>query len=143
MINLIEWLGRRQLLHSGTLIKANSGRELIAFLFNDFLLLTLCLKELPKITNVFASERAQSSTYRIYKEPILLNDIIITELNQFDANLDPTLFQIYVNSQQKYLTLKAISTNERSLWVKSIDTSSRHFRDIERLESSSTKTPGN
>ncbi|CAG2180579.1 unnamed protein product, partial [Oppiella nova] len=133
-------LGRRQLLHSGTLIKANSGRELIAFLFNDFLLLTIALKELPKITNVFASEKALSATYRLYKEPILLNDIIITELSQFDTNLDPNLFQIHVNSQQKYFTFKAISTNERSLWVKSIDVSSRHFRDVERLELLSTKT---
>ncbi|XP_054165582.1 intersectin-1-like isoform X2 [Oppia nitens] len=126
-------LGRRQLLHAGTLVKANSGRELIAFLFNDFLLLTISLKELPKVTNVFASDKALSSTYRIYKEPILLNNLTITELSQFETNLDPTLFQIYLNSQQKYYTFKAISVNERSLWVKSLDVSSRHFRDIERI----------
>lgn len=102
-------------------------------------MLTIPLKELPKVANVFSSERAQSCTYRIYKEPILLNDIIITELSQFDTQLDPCLFQIYINSQQKYLTLKAISTNERSLWVKSIDISSRHLRDIERLEASALK----
>ncbi|CAG2109286.1 unnamed protein product, partial [Medioppia subpectinata] len=132
-------LGRRDLLQSGTLIKANSGRELIAFLFNDFLMLTTASKELPKISNVFASEKALSCTYRIYKEPILLNDITITELSQFETNLDPNLFRIHINSKHKYLTFKANSTNERSLWLKSLDVSIRHFGDVERLELSSNK----
>ncbi|CAG2123470.1 unnamed protein product, partial [Medioppia subpectinata] len=38
-----------------------------------------------------------------------------------------------------YLTFKANSTNERSLWLKSLDVSIRHFGDVERLELSSNK----
>jgi hypothetical protein len=107
-------------------------------------MLTIPLKEIPKIINVFASDKAMSATYRTYKEPILLNDVIITELSQFDTNLDPCLFQICMKSQEKYLILKAISPNERSLWIKSIDIASRHFRDIERIKTSAIiKSPSN
>jgi hypothetical protein len=133
---MFQSIGPRQLLHSGSLIKANSGRELVGFLFNDFLLLTIPLKEIPKIINVFASDKAMSANYRTYKEPILLNDITITELPQFETNLDPCIFQICIKSQQKYLIFKAISPNERSLWIKSIDIASRHFHDIERIKTS-------
>jgi hypothetical protein len=121
------------LIHSGRLIKANSGKELIAFLTNDFLLLTICNKELHgKISNVFSSEKALEADYRIYKTPIMTNDIKITELAQFETSLDPCLFQIHINSLERHLILKASSINERALWIKSIDVASRHFKDVER-----------
>ena len=43
--SLTNLLGPRKLLHSGRVFKAKSNKELWAFLFNDFLLLTHATKQ--------------------------------------------------------------------------------------------------
>lgn len=134
--SITNCLGHRRLLHSGSLIKANSGKELIAFLFNDFLLLTITRdsKDIGRVTNIFASEKALSCYYKNYRAPLLLSDITVGELSQFESNLDPCLFQIHIHSEEKNLVLKASSSNEKMLWIKSIDSTSRHFKDVKRLQ---------
>lgn len=75
-------LGKRRLVKSGTLIKLRSGRELVAFLFNDFLLLTQVKGGgSVRVEDVFRSERAQQAYYKHYRQPILLEDI---QTNNFD-----------------------------------------------------------
>uniref|UniRef100_A0A6G1S2W3 Intersectin-2 n=1 Tax=Aceria tosichella TaxID=561515 RepID=A0A6G1S2W3_9ACAR len=69
-------LGRRRLIKSGSLMKLRSGRELVAFLFNDFLLLTQVKGGgSVRAEDVFRSERAQQAYFKHYRPPILLEDI--------------------------------------------------------------------
>lgn len=70
-----NFIGKRELLHLGSLIKANSGKELMVFLFSDFLLLTIPSKDIGKVSNLFASEKAKSITYKMYKRPYFLDEI--------------------------------------------------------------------
>ena len=71
-----NFMGKRELLHLGSLIKANSGKELMVFLFSDFLLLTIpSSKDIGKVSNLFASEKAKSITYKMYKRPYFLDEI--------------------------------------------------------------------
>ncbi|XP_076372509.1 dynamin associated protein 160 isoform X6 [Tachypleus tridentatus] len=113
-------LGPRKLLHSGNLFKAKSNKELMGFLFNDFLLLSQPNRDLGKISNVFTSEKALNTHYKMYKQPIFLNEIMIIENFQ-----DDTMFQIC--HTERTFCLKAVNSNERTLWVKKIDEASKNY----------------
>ena len=67
----------RELVHMGSLTKVNSGKELMAFLCNDFLLLTTPTRDVGKVSNLFASEKAMSATYKLYKRPYFLDEVEI------------------------------------------------------------------
>ncbi|XP_067141065.1 intersectin-1 isoform X2 [Centruroides vittatus] len=125
--SLTNCLGPRKILHSGTLIKAKSNKELVAFLFNDFLLLTQPLKDIGKIVNVFTSEKAMNSQYKMYKQPVFLNEIM---MKSNDNNVDEAVFQF--NHVERSYCLKAVSVTERNTWVRKIETASKHYIDTER-----------
>lgn len=63
----------REVLNMGSLTKVKSGKELMAFLCTDFLLLTLPSKEIGKVSNLFASEKALNAHYNLYKKPLTLD----------------------------------------------------------------------
>ena len=65
----------RELVHMGSLTKVNSGKELMAFLCNDLLILTIPTRDVGKVSNLFASEKAMSSMYKLYKHPLHLDEI--------------------------------------------------------------------
>lgn len=125
--SLTNCLGPRKILHSGTLIKVKSNKELIAFLFNDFLLLTQPLKDIGKIVNVFTSEKAMNSQYKMYKQPVFLNEIM---MKSSDGNADETIFQF--NHIERSYCLKAVSVTEKNNWYRKIETASRQYIDTER-----------
>lgn len=75
-------LGQRRLIKAASLLKLRSGRELVAFLFNDFLLLTQVKGAASmRVEDVFKSERAQQAYYKFYRPPIMLEDI---QLDDFE-----------------------------------------------------------
>ncbi|KRZ52366.1 Intersectin-1 [Trichinella nativa] len=128
---LTNRLGPRQFLHAGPLQKAKSGRLLVAFLFNDMLLLST--PDEP-IIDPMAFKLSQNSelTFTLYKQPILLADISLQmsqDCNQHDhSNLnsnfgsaDGCAFSILFNSDQRSIQLKALSSNSRLLWKKQLD----------------------
>lgn len=121
-----NFCGPRELLHMGSLTKVNSGKELMGFLFNDFLLLTLPSKEIGKVSNLFASEKALSSTYKLYKRPYFLNQLQVNNtgnhcdhnttgpskpasrsstpslLSSGSVDVDPTVFSVTINLSDHY-----------------------------------------
>ena len=128
-------LGPRTLLHSGILIKASSSKVLVAFLFNDFLLLALPNKKFQKSisgSNFFYNQKALEIKYTLYRKPLLLDEFMITDLPEFESSLDPGLFRIYIRSQKRHLSLRTNSANECVLWLKQIDVSKRNYTDIQR-----------
>eukprot|EP00093_Oithona_nana_P004551 04551.XXX_170897_168178_1 [CDS] Oithona nana genome sequencing. len=67
-------MGPRKFLHHGLLKKAKSSKELVAFLFNDFLLLTY-----PNfsVAPQFSFDKHHELKLKLYKKPLLLNEIAI------------------------------------------------------------------
>ncbi|XP_054706164.1 intersectin-1-like [Uloborus diversus] len=128
--SLTNSLGPRKLLHAGILYKAKSNKELMAFLFNDFLLLTQPFKELGKITNVFTSERAMSSLYKMYKKPIFLNGVSVKCTDVENNQDDTTFFVCYSESER--IHFRASTTTERQLWLKKIELAASNFSEVEK-----------
>lgn len=77
--SLTKFLGPRKLIFSGYLIKVNSNKEVVAFLFNDFLLLTVPIHPIGKFNNLWACDKAMASSFSLYKKPILLNDLDVID----------------------------------------------------------------
>jgi hypothetical protein len=135
-------LGPRKLLHSASLnIKGNISKQLMGFLFNDFLLLALPLDFVETTSELFKCDKATASKYTVYRHPIMLNDI--KEVSHFDAKFDPLRFKILLKSSDSFVHLKAISENDVSLWMKMIDNAVKHFRDVEDSLKESNSCPIN
>ena len=69
-------MGPRKFLHHGLLRKSKSSKEIIAFLFNDFLLLTYPSKS---VAPQFSFDRHHDVKLRLYKKPIFLDEISVIE----------------------------------------------------------------
>lgn len=72
-------LGHRKIIYSGTLYKAKSGKELVGFLFNDFMLLATPSYNTNGCPFVFPLETSSTSKmqFKMYKKPILLNRVSV------------------------------------------------------------------
>ncbi|EEC10668.1 Rho/RAC guanine nucleotide exchange factor, putative [Ixodes scapularis] len=120
-------LGSRKFLHSGSLTKVKSGKELVGFLFNDFLLLAQPVRDLGRVTNVFMSDRAMNTAYRLYKQPLFLNTVMVQDTS--DGSPTDDTFQI---SAPDYICVfRAANPNEKLLWVKKIKDAAHNYRNTE------------
>ncbi|GAB1605711.1 hypothetical protein Ahia01_000853400 [Argonauta hians] len=119
-------LGPRKFLHSGTLYKAKSNKELVGFLFNDFLLLS---QPQASTRGSFSFNIKSKSQFRMYKMPIFLNEVMLKSGTDVEYD-SPCHFQLcHIN--QTY-NLKASTANDRDSWVKNIETASRYYLETER-----------
>lgn len=126
--SLTNSLGPRKFLHSGTLIKSKSNKELMTFLFNDFLLLTQPCKNFGSVGSLFALDKIATTQFKMYRKPIFLN---VLEVKKIDSSGEEGVhFQICIQNGQNY-TFKASSSNERNVWVRKIQSAAAHYRDIE------------
>jgi hypothetical protein len=121
-------LGPRKYIHSGTLYKQKSGKELVGFLFNDFLLLTQPQRPLGGASALFRFDLKGSSHFKMYRSPIFLNDLVVTRVPDDDA--DGTVF-LLSHVDRRY-NLRAPSTAEKETWVRKIDLASKQYLETER-----------
>ncbi|GFY53570.1 intersectin-1 [Trichonephila inaurata madagascariensis] len=128
--SLTNSLGPRKLLHAGILNKAKSNKELMAFLFNDFLLLTQPFKELGKMTNVFTSEKAMNSLYKMYKHPLFLNNVSIRSTDSENNQDDTTFFVCYSDTER--IHFRTTTASEKQLWMKKIDSAAKEYCELEK-----------
>ena len=70
-------MGPRKFLHHGLLKKAKSNKEIVAFLCNDFLLLTYPANK--TVGPQFSFEKHFDVKLKLYKKPILLDQISVLE----------------------------------------------------------------
>lgn len=162
-----NFLGMREVLHVGSLTKVNSGRELVAFLFTDFLLFALPTKEIGKVSNLFMSDRAMSSYYKMYKPPYFLDEIELisqqpaanngSSCNSSSSassspsidnqmNADPAVFALNRKREKRDKSValfKAISVNDRTNWVSKLSSAVRVYCDSQKSKVllTSSKTP--
>lgn len=123
-------LGPRKLLHSGTLWKVKSGKELKAFLFNDFLMLTRPRSSIAGSLSkrIGFESNEQDAIYDIYRKPIMLNEVIVKR-NQ-EVNTEESVFHIS-HIDQTY-SFRAESKSERNRWMDLMEKASTTYIETER-----------
>ncbi|XP_036941845.1 intersectin-2a isoform X2 [Acanthopagrus latus] len=126
--SLTNCLGPRKLLHSGRLYKTKSSRELWAFLFNDFLLLTHSAKPFSSSGPDKLFSLKTSIHLKMYKTPLFLNEVLVKMPP--DPSSDEPLF--HVSHIDRVYTLKTDTLNERTAWVQKIKAASEHFIETEK-----------
>ncbi|XP_050466671.1 intersectin-1 isoform X3 [Cataglyphis hispanica] len=135
--SLTNSLGPRKLLHYGILHKAKSGKELVGFLTNDFLLFVQPMKSSLN-SQQFSFERNEHQKFKMYRKPIFLNELSL--LGESDGNsslsgsdaTDNSSKILRLKDQKKPIILLASSTNECSLWSKRIVEARRTFLENEK-----------
>uniref|UniRef100_A0A8C1M443 Intersectin 2a n=1 Tax=Cyprinus carpio TaxID=7962 RepID=A0A8C1M443_CYPCA len=127
--SLTNCLGPRKLLHSGKLHKTKSNKELWAFLFNDFLLLTNTSKQFSSGPDKLFNPNSNAQ-YKMYKMPVFLNEVLVKMPS--DPSSDDPVF--HISHIDRVYTLKADTINERTTWVQKIKAASDHFIETEKLK---------
>nr|XP_061785718.1 intersectin-2-like isoform X2 [Nerophis lumbriciformis] len=126
--SLTNCLGPRKLLHSGRLHKSKSSRELWAFLFNDFLLLTNAAKTFSSSGPDKLFSPKSSMQLKMYKTPLFLNEVLVKMPP--DPSSDEPLF--HVSHIDRVYSLRTETLNERATWVQKIKVASEYFIETEK-----------
>ncbi|KAM9840274.1 intersectin-2-like [Aulostomus maculatus] len=126
--SLTNCLGPRKLLHSGRLYKTKSSRELWAFLFNDFLLLTHSAKSFSSSGPDKLFSPKTNIQLKMYKTPLFLNEVLVKMPP--DPSSDEPLF--HVSHIDRVYTLRTETLNERTTWVQKIKAASEIFIETEK-----------
>ncbi|XP_025989410.2 intersectin-1 isoform X4 [Solenopsis invicta] len=135
--SLTNSLGPRKLLHFGILHKSKSGKELVGFLTNDFLLFVQPLK-FSLNCQQFSFERNEHQKFKMYRKPIFLNELSLFGENDGNSSLsgsdaaDNSSKTLRLKDQKKPIILLAPSANECSLWSKRILEARRKFLENEK-----------
>ncbi|XP_023150163.2 intersectin-2b isoform X2 [Amphiprion ocellaris] len=141
--SLTNCLGPRKLLHSGKMFKAKSNKELWAFLFNDFLLLTHAAKQFTSsgLDKLFSNRN--NVQLKMYKPPVLLNEVLV---KLPDPSSDEPTF--HISHIDRVYILRTDNINERTAWVQKIKAASEEFIETEKkkrekaYQARSVKTSG-
>jgi len=124
-------LDQRRILHCGSLTKYKSNKELVGFLFNDFLMLTTPLKPLQQPVNDLIFTAKNNPLFRLYKTPIFLNEVLTRLPTDTDHNNDEAT-SFHLSHIDVVYTLKAETTNERIIWMNKIQDASEVYVETER-----------
>ncbi|XP_023662682.2 intersectin-2-like isoform X2 [Paramormyrops kingsleyae] len=126
--SLTNCLGPRKLLHSGKVYKTKSNKELYAFLFNDFLLLTQAVKQFTSSgTDKLFSPKCNMQ-FKMYKNPVFLNEVLVKMPS--DPSSDEPIF--HISHIDRVYTLRTENINERTAWAQKIKAASEHFIETEK-----------
>ncbi|XP_075217000.1 dynamin associated protein 160 isoform X2 [Lycorma delicatula] len=115
----------RKFIHYGVLTKTKSGKQLVGFLLNDFLL--LAQPHRPLVDNQFSFERNSNAVFKMYKQPLLLSDTII--INTPDS---PDSTELKLEHAKVVHSLTVSSHNERNLWIKKINDAKKELLHNEK-----------
>ncbi|KAG7465648.1 hypothetical protein MATL_G00155770 [Megalops atlanticus] len=125
--SLTNCLGPRKLLHRGKLYKSKGSKEMQAFLFNDFLLLTHSIKQFSSSGSDKLFSPKCNTQFRMYRTPIFLNEVLV-KLPSDPSSEEPIFHLSHIN---RVYTLKAETLNDRTTWVQKIKSASEKFIEIE------------
>uniref|UniRef100_A0A3Q3J036 Intersectin 2b n=1 Tax=Monopterus albus TaxID=43700 RepID=A0A3Q3J036_MONAL len=127
--SLTNCMGPRKLLHSGKIYKAKSNRELWAFLFNDFLLLTYAAKQF--ISSGPDKLFSIKSNVQLKIDCHVICDFLMSFLVKLpDPSSDEPLFQI--SHIDRVYALRTDNINERTAWIHKIKAASEEFIETEK-----------
>ncbi|KAK0182732.1 hypothetical protein PV327_000835 [Microctonus hyperodae] len=134
--SLTNSAGPRKLLHYGILHKAKSGKELVAFLTNDFLLFAQPLKTLPT-GQQFSFERNENNKFKLYRKPIFLNELSMLNESEPNGNIIPITSDAsrtlaLRDCSKRPIILLTPSQNECTLWGRKICEARKQFAKNEK-----------
>lgn len=139
--SLTNSLGPRKLLHFSILHKAKSGKELVGFLTNDFLLFAQPIFTKRSLFNgqQFSFERNENQKFKMYRKPIFLNELFFLGDSETNGNINLSFSEGTENSKilrlrdhKKPIILLAPTPSECSLWVKRIIEAKKKFMENEK-----------
>ncbi|XP_076478469.1 dynamin associated protein 160 isoform X8 [Bombus vancouverensis nearcticus] len=140
--SLTNSLGPRKLLHFGILHKAKSGKELVGFLTNDFLLFAqpVLSRKSSSTGQQFSFERNEHQKFKMYRKPIFLNELSFLGDSEMNGNISLGSCEGSENStkilrlkdQKKPIILLAPSPSECSLWIRRITEARKKFMENEK-----------
>ncbi|XP_032679451.1 intersectin-2 isoform X3 [Odontomachus brunneus] len=139
--SLTNSLGPRKLVHYGILHKSKSGKELVGFLTNDFLLFAQPVKFSLSNCQQFSFERNKHKKFKMYRKPIFLNELSVlgeSEGNENSSSLsgnnvaDNSSKTLRLKDLKKLIILLAPSSNECSLWMRRIVEARKKFLENEK-----------
>ncbi|XP_057373684.1 intersectin-1-like isoform X2 [Daphnia carinata] len=134
--SVTNMLGPRKLIHFGPLKKVKSNKELLAFVFNDFLLFTTISKPLASINLQFLFDKKSSVTLRMYRKPIFLREMTVVQGDNqsTDSGTEhesvPTRFTI--QDTECKLLVTCTSSADRILWLRKLEEARKHCLLTER-----------
>ena len=133
-------MGSRKFLHHGVLKKAKSGKELVGFLFNDFLLLTLPSRP---IQGQFSFDKHHDIELKPYRNPIFLVSLSLSSVPEEDSRLS-----LEVSGSESgpkslaYMTqVEFLNGNECRLWTNKLKEAINNAKDRNK-DYNDTKTAG-
>ncbi|KAH9513278.1 Intersectin 1 (SH3 domain protein) [Bulinus truncatus] len=120
--SLTNCMGPRRLLFHGVLYKAKSNKELVGFLFNDFLMFAQTSRPLGySFSTVHLFDT--STQFKMYRLPVFLNEVNVSKSGD---DSEPCLFRV---TSDRIISLKAVSSVERDTWVREIENASKQYKD--------------
>lgn len=126
-------MGPRKFLHFGLLRKSKSSREIIAFLFNDFLLLTYPNKS---VAPQFSFDKHHDLILKLYKKPIFLDEIKIVDMmmEEHQQKTDKAEFGIEMlldnhDHGSKLLLFDASSIHDKKLWMQKLNNAIDQYQE--------------
>uniref|UniRef100_A0A674BH63 Intersectin 2b n=1 Tax=Salmo trutta TaxID=8032 RepID=A0A674BH63_SALTR len=125
--SLTNCLGPRKLLHSGKVYKIKSNKELWAFLFNDFLLLTHAAKQFSSSGPDKLFSTKNNTQLKMYKPPVFLNEVLV---KLPDPSSEEPFF--HISHIDRVYSLKTENINERTAWVQKIKAASEDFLETDK-----------
>ncbi|XP_048512969.1 intersectin-2 isoform X5 [Athalia rosae] len=130
--SLTNSLEPRKFLHHGILHKAKSGKGLVGFLMNDFILFAQPTKSLPS-GQQFSFERNANQKFKLYKKPTFLSELsVLTESEVNGNDTSDNSRTIRLKDSKRITVLLAPSASECTLWTKRIREARKAFIENER-----------
>uniref|UniRef100_A0A3B4T6Q1 Intersectin 2b n=1 Tax=Seriola dumerili TaxID=41447 RepID=A0A3B4T6Q1_SERDU len=105
----------------------SSNKELWAFLFNDFLLLTHASKQFTSSGPDKLFSNKNNVQLKMYKPPVLLNEVLV---KLPDPSSDEPIF--HISHIDRVYVLRTDNINERTAWVQKIKAASEEFIEKEK-----------
>ena len=134
--SITNLMGPRKFLHHGLLKKSKSNKEIVAFLCNDFLLLTYPDKS---VAPQFSFEKHFDIKLKLYKKPILLDQFSVLdhgpEKRKSVTNInDQVEFGIEIMGSVEtygftYLHFEAQHIHDRKLWMQKLNEAIQNYKD--------------
>jgi len=119
--SLTNSVGPRRFLHCGVLKKTKSEKELVGFLFNDFLLLTTCSSTFNG--HQFSFDKHHNCNLKLYRQPMFLS--LLTLGQSVRKEEDPVGFSLKLGDN--VLGLDALTVNDKTLWNSKISEAVANF----------------
>ncbi|XP_017772546.1 PREDICTED: intersectin-1 isoform X2 [Nicrophorus vespilloides] len=131
-------VGARKLIHFGIFSKVKSGKELVGFLLNDFLLLVQPSKVL---STQFTFQKNNNVSYKMYKQPLMVNELKVSKgsVESVEAGTDANRV-LKLQDNKVTLALLTPSVNECSLWLKRIEAAKEMYEKVVSLTKPRPKT---